>query len=160
MQAPLPKFLPSLVFDDKAEEAARFYTSIFKDSKIHNILHFNEGQPGPAGSVCLVALQLNGQEFQFANGGSSFRFCEGMSLYMNCDSQEEIDDVWDKLLEGGKAQECGWLSDKFGVYWQIAPTILWDMMKDPDTTKTHRVLNAIYKMVKLDVAAIKQAYEA
>ena len=159
MQTPLPKFLPSLVFNDKAEEAAQFYTSIFKDSKIISVLRFTEDQPGPAGSVCLVALQLNGQEFQFANGGSSFNFCEGMSLYMNCDSQEEIDDVWDKLLEGGKAQECGWLKDKFGVYWQIAPTILWDMMKDPDTAKVHRVLNAIYKMVKLDLAAIRQAYE-
>lgn len=158
MQTNTPNITPSLVFDHQAEEAATFYTSVFKNSKIHNVIRYGEGQPGPAGSVCCVAFQLDGQEFQAANGGPYFKFSEGVSLYKSCDTQEELDDVWNKLLEGGEAQQCGWLRDKFGVFWQIAPTALWEIMKDPDPRKTERVLNAVFGMVKLDIAAIEQAY--
>ncbi|NIJ54548.1 VOC family protein [Dyadobacter arcticus] len=157
-QTIIPKILPSLVFDNQAEEAVNFYVSVFKNSGIINIIRSAEGQFVPKGQVSLIAFYLDGQEFRVANGGPTFKFSEGLSIYMNCETQEEIDEVWEKLLEGGQPQECGWLKDKFGVYWQIAPSILWEMMKDPDTKKTQRVLNAIYQMQKLDIAEIQRAY--
>jgi len=152
MQTSIPKILPSLVFDDQAEQAVHFYASIFTNSKIINTIRSDDGK------VSLIAFYLNGQEFQVANGGSGFPFGAGMSMYVNCDTQEEIDLLWEKLLEGGDAENCGWLRDKFGVYWQIAPAIVWEMMKDPDAQKTSRVLNAMYQMKKLDIAEIQRAY--
>ena len=152
-----------LWFDGQAEEAARFYTKIFKNSSIGDIAHYDAevskvaGQP--KGSVMTVKFTLDGQEFMGLNGGPMFKFNEAMSLVVACADQAELDHFWTRLSEGGEEVQCGWLKDKFGVSWQVVPAILEDMMKDKDPAKTSRVMAAIMKMKKLDVAALKEAYE-
>lgn len=158
MTIALHKITPHLCFDHQAEEAVHFYVSIFKNSEILNITRYDEGEQGSAGTVRTVRFHLDGQELIAVNGGPSFTFSDGISLYVNCETQEEIDHLWEKLSEGGETEVCGWLRDKYGVYWQIAPRIAWEMVNDPDPAKAHRVAAAIDRMVKLDIEKIKAAY--
>jgi len=154
---------PCLWFDNQAEEAARFYTSVFKKSKIGTVTRYGESASKaagrPKGSVMTVTFQLDGQEFMALNGGPIFKFSEAISLMVNCDTQEEIDYFWQKLSEGGEPGPCGWLKDKFGLSWQIVPAVMGEWMKDKDVTRSERVMDALLKMKKLDIKALKQAYE-
>ncbi len=154
----MQKITPFLWFDNQAEEAARFYTSIFKNSRILSVSRYPEGSPGPAGSVMVVTFELEGQKFMALNGGPVFKFTEAISLFVDCDTQEEVDELWSRLSEGGQEVECGWLKDRYGLCWQIVPRILLEMMSDPDPAKSARVTQAMLKMVKLDIAALKRAY--
>ena len=152
------KINPCLWFDTEAEEAARFYCSIFKNSKITGKSSYGEAGPGPKGQVMIVTFELDGQEFTALNGGPQFPFTEAMSLVVNCKDQKEIDYHWGKLTSGGgKEVQCGWLKDKFGVSWQIVPTIISDLMSDEDPAKRDRVMAAVLKMIKPDIAAMKAA---
>ena len=159
----MKKITPCLWFDNKAEEAAKFYVSIIKNSKMGSIARYGEegakASGRPAGTVMTVAFQLNGQEFLALNGGPQFTFSPAISFVMNCDTQAEIDTLWDKLSEGGEKEVCGWLKDKYGVSWQIVPTVLGKMMKDKNAKKTERVMKAIIQMTKLDIKGLKKAYE-
>lgn len=154
----MKKITPFLWFDGKAEEAANFYTSIFKDSKIENIKRYGQAGPGEEGSVMYVSFEINGQELIAFNGGPMFRFTPAISLFVNCTSQEEIDDYWEKLSEGGQTERCGWLKDKYGLSWQIVPDIL-GALQDNDAEKAKNVMNAMLQMDKLDIEKLKQAYE-
>jgi len=154
----MQKITPFLWFDDQAEEAANFYVSIFKNSKIVNIARYGEAGPGPAGTVMTVAFELNGQEFTALNGGPEFKFTEAISFFVNCESQQEVDELWEKLSEGGEEGPCGWLKDKYGLSWQIVPTVLGEMLNDPDPAKAQRVMKAMLQMQKIDIAGLKQAY--
>lgn len=156
----LAKISPFLMFNDQAEEAAKFYVSVFPDSKILAITRFGKNQPGPEGSVLTVAIDLCGQEIVLGNGGPPFKFEMGVSLSVACDSQREIDDLWEKLPAGGKTLDCSWLQDRFGVFWQIVPRRLNEMMKDPNPTKVEQVMNALLTMQKLDIAKLETAYRA
>ena len=159
----MQKISPCLWFDREAEEAARFYVSIFQDSGIDAVSRYGKegfeihGQP--EGSVMTVAFHLAGQTFTALNGGPQFKFTEAISLCVNCDTQQEVDDMWEKLTEGGEAGPCGWLKDKYGVSWQVVPRVLYDMMLDPDPEKAERVMKAILQMQKLDIQALREAYE-
>jgi predicted 3-demethylubiquinone-9 3-methyltransferase (glyoxalase superfamily) len=157
------KITPFLWFDDKAEEAAKFYTSIFKNSKIGNITRYDEEAAGPtgrpAGSVMTVDFQLAGKEFVALNGGPMFKFTEAISFVVNCGNQEEVDYFWSKLSAGGEESRCGWLKDKFGLSWQVVPTVLIEMLTDKDTAKAKRVMHAMLQMDKIDVAVLKKAYD-
>jgi predicted 3-demethylubiquinone-9 3-methyltransferase (glyoxalase superfamily) len=155
----MQKITPSLWFDNQAEEAAKFYTSLFKDSKITNVTRYGESGPGPAGSVLTVTFELAGQEFVALNGGPQFKFTEAVSLTVNCDTQAEVDRYWDELSEGGETQECGWLKDKYGLSWQVVPTALEAMISDPDPAKSESVMKALMQMQKLDLGVLQQAYE-
>jgi predicted 3-demethylubiquinone-9 3-methyltransferase (glyoxalase superfamily) len=155
----MQRITPCLWFDGKAEEAMNFYTSIFENSKVGNVTRYGEAGPGEKGSVMTATFELEGQEFLALNGGPMFKFSPAISFIVGCQTQEEVDDFWAKLLEGGAPQQCGWLTDKFGVSWQIVPTILPEMMQDKDAEKTKRVMQAMLKMVKLDIKVLKQAYE-
>jgi len=152
------KITPFLWFDGKAEEAANFYTAIFKNSKIGSVSRYGEGGPGPKGSVMVVTFQLEGQEFMALNGGPLFTFTPAISFLVNCETQEEVDQLWEKLSEGGQKDRCGWLKDKYGVSWQIIPTALGKMMSDPDRAKSSRVMKAMLQMDKIDINTLKQAY--
>jgi predicted 3-demethylubiquinone-9 3-methyltransferase (glyoxalase superfamily) len=152
-----PKITPFLWFDDQAEEAARFYISIFKNSGIGRISRYGEGAPKPKGSVMVVQFQLDGQEFLAINGGPQFKIGEAISFVVNCETQEEVDEFWEKLSAGGEEIQCGWLKDKFGVSWQVVPTILATLMSDPDAEKCRRVTEAMFKMKKLDIRTLTQA---
>lgn len=158
----MQKITPFLWFDDKAEEAAEFYTSIFTDSKIENITRYDEAGAKVSGreegSVMTVEFQLQGQSFTALNGGPIFKFSEAISFVINCDTQEEVDHLWDKLSEGGSKSQCGWLKDKYGVSWQVVPVILGELMSGPDPIRTKKVMAAMLKMEKIDIAALKQAY--
>ena len=157
------KITPFLWFDDKAEEAAKFYTSIFKNSKIGNITRYDEEAAGPtgrpAGSVMTVDFQLAGKEFVALNGGPMFKFTEAISFVVNCENQEEVDYFWSKLSAGGEESRCGWLKDKFGLSWQVVPTVLTEMLTDKDTAKAKRVMHAMLQMDKIDIAVLKKAYD-
>ena len=153
----MQRITPFLWFDDHAEEAATFYTSIFKNSKIKGVSRYGEGAPGPTGQVMIVSFELDGQEFTALNGGPKFPFTEAISLVVNCKDQKEVDYYWDKLTEGGQEVQCGWLKDKFGLSWQIVPTIIPEVMSDADPAKRDRVMQAVLKMVKPDIAAIERA---
>lgn len=155
----MQKITPCLWFDGKAEEAMNFYTSIFKNSKKGNITHYGEVGPGPAGSVMSVTFQLDGQEFIALNGGPQFTFTPAVSLFVNCETQEEIDELWEKLSEGGEKLHCGWLTDKFGVSWQIIPSALGEMLQDRSVEKSQRVMQAMLQMDKIDIQKLKHAYE-
>ena len=147
-----------LWFDGNAEEAAKFYTSIFDNSKITAISRYGETGPGPRGQVMVVIFELDGQEFMGLNGGPQFKFSEATSLVVSCKTQKELDRIWDRLLEGGgKPQQCGWLKDKFGFPWQVVPANIGDLMKDPK--KGDRVMKEVLKMVKIDIAALERAAE-
>ena len=155
----MPKITPFLWFDNQAEEAAKFYVSIFKNSKIVTIACYGEAGPGPKGSVMTVVFQLDGQEFIALNGGPQFRFTEAISFSVNCKTQQEVDEFWEKLSAGGKEGPCGWLKDKYGLSWQINPTILGKLLNDPDPQKSKRVMAAMLKMGKIDIQRLQQAYE-
>ncbi len=149
-----------LWFDGNAEDAANYYTSIFKNSKILDVTRYGEAGPGPKGTVMTVTFQLEGQEFIALNGGPAFKFTEAISLFVNCESQEEVDELWKKLTAGGGApSQCGWLKDKFGLSWQIIPSILLKMLADKDAEKSRRVMQAMFGMTKIDIDRLKQAYE-
>ena len=155
----MPKITPFLWFDDNAEEAIAFYMSVFKDSKVVDVSRIGEGAPGPRGSIVVATFSINGLELMALNGGPHFKFTPAISLHVACDTQHEIDDYWDKLLAGGgKPSQCGWLSDKFGLSWQIVPRILDELMADRDSGKSRRVREAMLKMVKFDIAALKKAH--
>jgi predicted 3-demethylubiquinone-9 3-methyltransferase (glyoxalase superfamily) len=150
---------PFLWFDGTAEEAAQFYVSIFKNSKVGTVNRYGEHGPGPKGSVMIAAFQINGQNFIALNGGPQFKFTPAISFVVNCETQKEVDHFWEKLSQGGKIQQCGWLQDKFGVSWQIVPTSLFKLMSDPDPQKTSRVMGALMKMEKIDMHGLQAAYE-
>ena len=159
----MKKITPFLWFDNQAEEAANFYVSIFKDSKILSISHYSkEGAKvsgRPEGSVLVVSFQIEGQEFSALNGGPEFTFSPAISFAVNCETQEEVDELWEKLTEGGKPGQCGWLTDKYGVSWQIVPSVLEPMINDPDPEKANRVMAAMILMSKLDIEKLKAAYD-
>jgi predicted 3-demethylubiquinone-9 3-methyltransferase (glyoxalase superfamily)/uncharacterized protein YndB with AHSA1/START domain len=155
----IKKITPFLWFDDQAEEAMNFYISIFKNSRILRITRFGDEVPGPKGKVMTATFVLDGQELMALNGGPEFKFNEAVSFFVNCETQEEVDELWEKLSEGGEKGECGWLKDKYGLSWQIVPTILGEMLNDPDPFKAKRATEAMLKMSKLDIAGLKQAYE-
>ncbi|MGH9717765.1 MAG: VOC family protein [Candidatus Acidiferrales bacterium] len=154
---------PCLWFDGNAEEAAKFYTSIFKNSKMGTISRYGKNAASasgrPAGSAMVVMFQINGQDFMGLNGGPQFKFSEAVSFVVNCETQREVDEYWEKLSVGGKKDRCGWLKDKFGLSWQIVPTALAKLMSDPDPEKTNRVMQAVLQMDKLDIATLQRAYE-
>lgn len=154
----MQKITPFLWFDGQAEEAANFYVSIFKDSKIDGVSRYGDAGPGPKGSVMIVSFQLQGQKFTALNGGSHYQFSPAISFFVNCDDQKEVDELWDKLSAGGKTMQCAWLTDKFGVTWQIVPKILMELMQDKDPVKSQRVMKAMMKMVKIDIEGLKRAY--
>jgi predicted 3-demethylubiquinone-9 3-methyltransferase (glyoxalase superfamily) len=148
-----------LWFDGKAEEAANFYVSVFKDSRIVNTARYPEGSPGAAGSVMTVEFILNGEKFLALNGGPQYKFTPAISLVANCDTQEEIDDLWRKLTQGGQEVACGWLTDRFGVSWQIVPTALSELLTSTDKAAAQRAFSAMLEMKKLDLPALRRAYE-
>ena len=154
----MQKIVPCLWFDDQAEEAARFYTSIFKNSRVGKIARYGEGGPRPKGTVLTVKFRLDGQEFLALNGGPQFKFTEAVSFIVNCETQKEVDRLWETLSEGGEKVQCGWLKDKYGLSWQIVPTILARMMSDPDPRRADRVFQAVMRMKKLDIKELKAAY--
>lgn len=155
----MSKITPFLWFDDRAEEAVELYTSIFKNSKIKEVSRYGEAGPGPAGQVMTVNFEIEGQEFIALNGGPVFKFTEAVSFVVNCETQEEVDDLWVKLTDGGEEVQCGWLKDKFGLSWQIVPTKLGELMGAPDPVKAQRVTQAMLQMKKLDIAKLQLAYE-
>jgi predicted 3-demethylubiquinone-9 3-methyltransferase (glyoxalase superfamily) len=155
----MQKITPCLWFDGKAEEAAQHYVSIFKDSRITRITRWGEVGPGPKGSVLTVLFQLEGQAFMALNGGPEFKFTPAISLMVDCKTQSEVDTLWDKLSEGGEQVQCGWVTDKFGVSWQVVPTILAEMIGDKDPKRADRVMAAMMQMKKLDFAKLQAAYE-
>ena len=155
----MQKITPFLWFDNNAEEAAKFYVSIFNNSKIVSVARYGDAGPGPKGTVMTVAFQLEGQEFLALNGGPLFKFNESISFVVNCETQEEVDEFWKKLSEGGEKSRCGWLKDRYGLSWQVVPTVLGEMLQDKDPKKSQRVMKAMLQMDKMDIAALKQAYE-
>lgn len=155
----MQKITPFLWFNDQAEQAARFYTSIFKNSKLGSISRYGEGSPGQPGKVMSATFQLAGQEFMALNGGPEFTFSPAISFFVNCETQEEVDEYWERLSEGGEKQNCGWLKDKFGVSWQIVPTVLGKLLGDKDAQKSQRVMQAMLKMYKIDIKELQMAYE-
>ena len=154
------KITTYLWFDNNAEEAMNFYISIFKSSKILDLVRYGDAGPGPKGQVMMGSFQLEGQKFLALNGGPQFKFTEAISLLVDCETQEEVDDLWAKLTaDGGAPSQCGWLKDKFGLSWQIVPSALPEMLKDPDPEKSKRVMEALLQMGKLDINRLRQAYE-
>jgi predicted 3-demethylubiquinone-9 3-methyltransferase (glyoxalase superfamily) len=155
----MQKISPFLWFDAQAEEAATFYVSIFKNSKILKVSRYAEGGPGPAGTVMVVNFQLEGQEFIALNGGPLFKFTEAISFAINCQTQKEVDYFWNKLTaDGGQESQCGWLKDKYGLSWQVVPTILHELLSDKDQKKAQGVMQAMLQMKKIDIPALKRAY--
>jgi predicted 3-demethylubiquinone-9 3-methyltransferase (glyoxalase superfamily) len=155
----MQKITPFLWFDNQAGKAANFYVSIFNDSKIISVTRYGEAGPGPEGSVMSVIFQLNGQEFYALNGGPLFTFSPAISFFIHCKTQEEIDHFWEKLSESGRLDRCGWLQDKYGLSWQVIPDALGEMLRDKDAAKSKRVMEAMLKMGKLDIATLKAAYD-
>jgi predicted 3-demethylubiquinone-9 3-methyltransferase (glyoxalase superfamily) len=155
----MQKISPFLWFDDQAEEAMHFYVSVFKNSKVGNVTRYGDAGPGPKGSVMTASFELEGQQFTALNGGPHFKFTEAISFVVSCETQAEVDELWDKLSEGGQTQQCGWLKDKFGLSWQITPVALMELMSDPDPERSRRVMEAMLQMTKIDIAKLRQAYE-
>ena len=151
-------FITCLWFDTEAEQAANFYTGIFPGSKLGAIHHYTEAGPGPAGSVVLVEFELNGQKFSALNGGPQYKFNAAVSIVVPCADQAEVDYYWSSLTDGGQEVACGWLTDKYGLSWQIVPTVFFDMMGDPDADKVNRVMQAMLGMTKFEIAALEKAY--
>ena len=154
----MQKITPFLWFDGKAEEAANFYVSVFKNSKVVSVGRYGEAGPGPKGSVMSVTFQLEGQQFFALNGGSQFTFSPAISLFVSCETQEEVDELWEKLSAGGQTNRCGWLTDKFGLSWQIIPSILGELLQSKDAEKSARAMKAMLGMAKIDIEALQRAY--
>src|SRR5213594_4413634 len=152
------KITTFLWFDNNAEEAAKFYTSIFKNSKILEVSRYGDAGPGPKGSVMVVKFQLEGQEFLALNGGPQFKFTEAISLSVSCETQQEVDELWSKLTAGGQESQCGWLKDKYGLSWQIIPEALPRLLQDPDREKANRVMEAMLQMKKIDIERLEHAH--
>jgi predicted 3-demethylubiquinone-9 3-methyltransferase (glyoxalase superfamily) len=148
-----------LWFGDQAEEAMNFYVAVFKNSKAGKVTRYGAAGTGPKGSVMTAPFELQGQQFTALNGGPHFKFTEAISFVVNCETQEEVDELWDRLAEGGQTQQCGWLKDKFGLSWQIVPTILIELINDPDPAKSRRVTEAMLQMTRIDIAKLKRASE-
>jgi predicted 3-demethylubiquinone-9 3-methyltransferase (glyoxalase superfamily) len=157
-KANMQKITPFLWFDGQAEEAANFYTSIFKNSKILNIARYGEAGPGPKGTVMVATFQLEGQQFMALNGGPHYTFTPAISFFVDCETQAEVDELWEKLSAGGSELQCAWLKDKFGVSWQIVPRALIELMQDKDPLKSQRVFKAMLQMTKIDIEGLKRAY--
>lgn len=155
----MQKITPFLWFDHHAEEAVNLYVSIFKNSRIVNISRWGDGGPGPKGAVMSVTFELNGQEFMALNGGPTFTFSPAISFFVKCETQQEVDEYWEKLSAGGKKERCGWLKDKFGVSWQIIPNALGKYLQDKDAAKSKRVMQAMMQMDKIDIQGLQRAYE-
>ena len=155
----MQKITTFLTFNDQAEAAINLYTSVFKDSKIISTTRYGEAGPGPKGAFMTGTFQLAGQQYMALNGGPTFKFGPGISLFVNCETQAEIDELWEKLSEGGAPNQCGWLTDRFGVTWQIVPSILGKLLNDPDPEKSRRVMEAMLQMHKLDITGLKRAHE-
>ncbi len=155
----MQKIVPFLWFDHQAEEAMNFYVSLFHDSKVLSVTRYGASGPGPKGSVMSATFQLEGQEFYALNGGPQFSFTPAISLFVNCEAQQEVDELWEKLSEGGEKQPCGWLKDRYGLSWQIIPTALGKMLQDKDPQKSTRVMQAMMQMTRIDIARLKQAYD-
>jgi predicted 3-demethylubiquinone-9 3-methyltransferase (glyoxalase superfamily) len=155
----MQKITPFLWFDSNAEEAMNFYTSIFKNSKVGQVRRYGDAGPGPKGSVMTGTFSIEGQEFMALNGGPHYKFTPAISFFVNCESQEEVDELWAKLSAGGEVMQCGWLKDKFGVSWQIIPKALGELLGDKDPQKSQRVMKAMMKMIKIDVEGLRRAYE-
>ena len=156
----MQKITPFLWFDGNAEEAANYYISIFKNSKMGKISRYGEAGPGPKGSAMSVTFQIEGQEFFALNGGPQFKFTPAISFFVNCETQKEVDDLWEKLSAGGRTDRCGWLQDKFGVSWQIIPTVLGQLLGDKDPQRAKRAMQAMLQMTKIDGKALEQAADA
>jgi predicted 3-demethylubiquinone-9 3-methyltransferase (glyoxalase superfamily) len=152
------KITPFLWFDDNLEEAINFYSSVFKNSKIVNVSRYGEAGPGQKGKVMTATFQLEGQYFFALNGGPQFKFTEAISFYVDCKTQDEVDELWEKLSAGGEKSRCGWLKDKFGLSWQIIPSVLGKMLQDKDPIKARSVMEAMLKMDKIEIADLKKAY--
>ena len=155
----MQKITPFLWFDSNAEEAVNFYVSVFKNSKVLKVARYSDAGPGPKGSVMTVEFELNGLEFVALNAGPTFKFTEAISFVVNCETQEEVDYYWERLSEGGEKSHCGWLKDKFGLSWQVTPTILGKLMTDNDSEKAKRVMETMLQMDKLDIEPLQRAYE-
>jgi predicted 3-demethylubiquinone-9 3-methyltransferase (glyoxalase superfamily) len=155
----MQKITPFLWFNDKAEEAMNFYVSIFKNSKVGRVTRYGDAGPGPKGAVMSATFQLEGQEFYALNGGPQFSFTPAISFFVNCETQEEVDELWEKLSAGGRKDRCGWLQDKYGLSWQIIPSALGQMLQDKDPAKANRVMQAMLQMDKIDIARLKRAYD-
>src|SRR6266480_590491 len=157
----MQKITPWLWFDTEGEEAARFYTSVFRNSRITNISYYGEAGPRPAGTVMAVSFELDGQQFAALNGGPDYKFTEAISFQVDCGSQEEVDEYWTRLTEGGgQPGPCGWLKDRYGVSWQVTPTALYELLADPDKGRSQRAMAAMLKMGKIDIAALYEAADA
>ncbi len=155
----MQKITPFLWFDGKAEEAVNFYTSVFKNAKKGKIARYGEGGPGPKGSVMTVEFELERQEFVALNGGPEFTFTTAISFWVRCETQKEIDEMWEALSRDGEKGQCGWLKDKYGVSWQIVPSLLGEMLQDKDAARSRRVMEAMMQMTKIDIEALKRAYD-
>jgi predicted 3-demethylubiquinone-9 3-methyltransferase (glyoxalase superfamily) len=155
----MQKITPFLWFDDRAEEAMRFYVSIFKNSRVVSISRYGEAGPGPEGTVMAAAFELDGQAFLALNGGQQFTFSPAVSFLVNCAAQDEVDYFWEKLSEGGEKDRCGWLRDKYGLSWQVVPSILGELMQDKDPKKSKRVMETMLQMQKIDIEGLKRAHE-
>jgi predicted 3-demethylubiquinone-9 3-methyltransferase (glyoxalase superfamily) len=155
----MQKITPFLWFDGNAEEAMNFYVSIFKNSRIGSVSRYGDSGPGPKGTVMSAIFQLDGQQFMALNGGPHFKFSPAISFFVNCETQEEVDELWEKLSEGGERERCGWLKDKYGVSWQIIPSALGKMLQDKNAAKANKVMKAMLQMDKIDISGLKRAYE-
>ena len=155
----MQKITPFLWFDSKAEEAMNFYVSVFKNSKVVSVTRNGEAGPGPKGTVISAIFQLDGQEFFALNGGPQFTFSPAISFFVNCETQPEVDELWEKLSDGGEKSRCGWLKDKYGLSWQIVPSVLGTMLRDKNAARATRVMKAMLQMDKIDIAGLQQAYD-
>jgi predicted 3-demethylubiquinone-9 3-methyltransferase (glyoxalase superfamily) len=155
----MPKITPFLWFDGKAEEAMNFYVSVFKNSKVVRVSRYGEAGPGPKGTVMSATFQLDGQDFFALNGGPQFTFSPAISFFVNCETQQEVDELWEKLSEDGEKNRCGWLKDKYGLSWQIIPSVLGQLLQDKDVEKANRVMKAMLQMDKIDIKRLQQAYD-
>ncbi len=155
----MQKITPFLWYDNNAEEAVNLYTSVFKNSKIKKVSRYGDAGPGPKGSVMVINFEIEGQDFSAMNGGPTFKFTPAISLMVNCKTQQEVDELWEKLSAGGRTDQCGWLQDKFGLSWQITPTILIEMIADKDPEKSSRVMAAMMKMTRIDIDKLQEAYD-
>jgi predicted 3-demethylubiquinone-9 3-methyltransferase (glyoxalase superfamily) len=155
----MQKIVPFLWFDGNAEEAMNFYVSVFKNSKLGTITRYGDAGPAPKGTVMTGTFQIDGQNFYALNGGPQFKFSSAISFFVNCETQQEVDELWEKLSAGGETMQCGWLKDKFGVTWQIIPTILGELMHGKDAKKSQNAMKAMMQMTKLDIAKLKLAYD-